>query len=96
MAFIALQGRQFLFYGGTPTRIAHSRRNLRQPPGSLPISEKIPAMVYSIPWFKYFRKGIIEEHANAFRKVVENHKLLLTDAPGNPATLGGWHFFAHR
>ena len=60
-------------YGhGKPTRIANSNRDLRQPPGSLPVTEACPRECYGIPWFKHFRKGIIEEHALAFRKVAEN------------------------
>ena len=57
-------------YGhGKPTRIAHSERDLRQPVGSLPVSERMVERVYSIPWFKHFRPQIIEEHARAFKKV---------------------------
>jgi dTDP-4-amino-4,6-dideoxygalactose transaminase len=83
-------------YGhGRPTRIAHSDRDLRQPRGSLPISEGIAALTYSIPWFKHYRREIIEEHAEAFRKVAENHEALLDDDPGNPDNMGGWHFFRH-
>ena len=60
-------------YGhGRPTRIANSDRDLRQPEGSLPESERMADRVYSIPWFKHFRPEIIEEHAAAFRKVAEN------------------------
>ncbi len=59
-------------YGhGKPTRIAHSDRDLRQPKGSLPISEGIPERCFWIPWFKHFRPELIEEHAAAFRKVAE-------------------------
>jgi len=84
-------------YGhGKPTRIAHSHRDVRQPKGSLPITEGIGARTYSIPWFKHYRPKIIEEHAAAFRKVAENYKELLEDDPGNPPHLGGWHFFQHR
>ena len=84
-------------YGhGKPTRIANTARDVRQPPGSLPVTESLPARVYSIPWFKHYRPAIIREHANAYRKVAENYKELLKDDPGNPKTLGGWHFFAHR
>jgi hypothetical protein len=58
-------------YGdGCPTRIA-SGRDVRQPHGSLPVSERIQEWVYSIPWFKHDRPEIIEEHAAAFRKVAE-------------------------
>lgn len=83
-------------YGhGKPTRIAHSDRDLRQPRGSLPVSEKIATLTYSIPWFKHYRRDIIEEHAEAFRKAAENYEALLEDDPGNPVDMGGWHFFRH-
>ncbi len=83
-------------YGhGKPTRIAHSARDVRQPPGSLPVSEKISSMFYSIPWFKHHCPKLIEEHAGAFRKVAEHHAELLPDDPGDPPDLGGWHFFSH-
>ena len=60
-------------YGhGKPTRIANSDRDLRQPRGSLPESERMVNRVYSIPWFKHFRPEIIKEHAEAFKKVAEN------------------------
>lgn len=60
-------------YGhGKPTRIANSNRDLRQGPGSLPVTERIPERCYAIPWFKKFDAGIIEEHALAFRKVAEH------------------------
>jgi dTDP-4-amino-4,6-dideoxygalactose transaminase len=84
-------------YGhGKPTRLAHSDRDLRQPKGSLPITEGIGARTYGIPWFKHHRPQIIEEYATAFRKVAENYEALLKDDPGNPENLGGWHFFTHR
>jgi len=84
-------------YGhGKPTRIANSDRDLRQPEGSLPVTETITKRTYSIPWFKHYRPEVIEEHANAFRKAAENYKELLADDPGDPEHLGGWHFFSHR
>ncbi len=65
-------------YGhGKPTRIANSNRNIKQPKGSLPISERIDTLVYGIPWFKQYRPNIIDEYANAFRKVIENYKELM-------------------
>ena len=83
-------------YGhGVPTRIAHADRDLRQPPGSLPMSEKIGTLTYRIPWFKRYCPETIEEHADAYRKVAENYGELLEDDPGNPPDLGGWHFFQH-
>ncbi len=65
-------------YGhGKPTRIANSDRDLRQPEGSLPVTEGSGERVYSIPWFKHYRPQIVEEHAAAFRKVAENADQLL-------------------
>jgi len=83
-------------YGhGVPTRIAHADRDLCQPPGSLPVSEKIGTLTYTIPWLKRYCPETIEEHADAYRKVAENYGELLEDDPGNPPDLGGWHFFQH-
>jgi len=83
-------------YGhGKPTRIAHAARDLRQPKGSLPVSERIDTLTYSIPWFKKYVPKVIEEHALAFKKVAENYKELLKDDPGNPPDIGGWSFY-HR
>ncbi len=79
-----------------PTRIAFSDRDIRQPEGSLPVSEKIMSRTYSVPWFKKFYPEVIEMYAGAFRKVAENYKALLPGDPGDGPTLGGWHFFAHR
>ncbi|MBN1342273.1 MAG: DegT/DnrJ/EryC1/StrS family aminotransferase [Phycisphaerae bacterium] len=68
-------------YGhGKPTRIANSDRDLRQPPGSLPVAEKIGKMCYSIPWFKQYDEEAIEQAAAAFRKVAENADQLLSEA----------------
>jgi len=65
-------------YGhGKPTRVANTDRDVRQPEGSLPVTEKMPREVYSIPWFKHYRPQIIEEHAAAFRKVAEHADELL-------------------
>ena len=78
-------------YGhGRPTRIAHSERDMRQPPGSLPISEGIGKRLYSVPWFKHLRPQIIDEHAAAFRKVAEHHSELLKDDPGDADDVGAW------
>lgn len=84
-------------YGdGKPTRIANSDRDLRQPAGSLPVCEGTGARVYGIPSFKHYEPKIIEEYANAFRKVAENYKELLAGDPGNSEHLGNWHFAKHK
>ncbi len=79
-----------------PTRNAFTDRDVRQPEGSLPVSEKIMSHTYSVPWFKKFVPQLIEEYAGAFRKVALNHEALLSGDPGDGPALGGWHFFAHR
>ncbi|HEV7213806.1 MAG TPA: DegT/DnrJ/EryC1/StrS family aminotransferase [Chloroflexota bacterium] len=83
-------------YGhGKPTRLANSDRDVRQPRGSLPVSERVGAHAFSIPWFKHHRPEVIEQYAAAFRKPAEQHPDLLPGDPGNPAQLGDWHFFTH-
>jgi len=64
---------------GKSTRIANFPENaaIRQPLGSLPVSENIHKYTFGIPWFKHYRPNIIEEHADAIKKVVENYKKLL-------------------
>ena len=59
-------------YGhGKPTRIANSDRDLRQPAGSLPVTESLPQRTLSVPWFKHHRPERIDEYAEGVRKVVE-------------------------
>ncbi|OGV39543.1 MAG: hypothetical protein A2X48_12970 [Lentisphaerae bacterium GWF2_49_21] len=43
----------------------------------LPVAEGIQSRVFSIPWFKHFRKDVIEQHVAAFRKTVESYKYLI-------------------
>ena len=84
-------------YGhGKPTRIAHSDRDLRQLPGSLPVTEAASARVIWIPWFKKFQPDLIEQYVDAYRKVSANHRELLAGDTGNPPEVGGWHFFKRR
>lgn len=78
-------------YGhGKPTRLAHTDRDVRQPPGSLPVSEGIGALTYAIPQFKRYRPDVIAEHATAYRKVAEHYAALLEGDPGNPPDVCGW------
>ena len=84
-------------YGhGKPTRIANSERDLRQPAGSLPVTEKMGTRNYASPWFKHHDAAIIDEYVAAFKKVCAGAKELLAGDKGNPPTVGGWHFFSHR
>ncbi|WP_409342626.1 DegT/DnrJ/EryC1/StrS family aminotransferase [Paenibacillus sp. MBLB4367] len=79
-------------YGhGKPTRIAHSARDVREEPGSLPVSEKVNTRVYGIPWFKHCRTEIIDQYVEAFRKVIGSYKELLAGDPGDPARTGNWN-----
>ncbi len=65
-------------YGdGRPTAIANADRDLRQPRGSLPVTESLPERCYGIPWFKHYRPQIIEEYALAYRKCAENADKLI-------------------
>jgi len=67
-------------YGhGKPTMIANTSRDVRQGAGSLPVTEDIPSRVFTIPWFKHDRPGIIDEYVAAFRKAAENHEDLLPE-----------------
>jgi len=78
-------------YGhGKPTAIANAKRDLRQPPGSLPVSESIGKRTISVPWFKKYQPRAIAQYAKAFKKVARYYKELLKDDPGDPASVGGW------
>ncbi len=78
-------------YGdGKPTRIANSKRDLRQKPGTLPVSEGIQERVFSIPWFKKYSQKAIAEYAAAFAKVARNYKELLEGDTGKSAAAGGY------
>ena len=48
-----------------------------------------------VPWFKHYRPEIIDQYADAFRKVVANYKELLDGDKGNVGVLGGWHRYNH-
>jgi len=65
-------------YGhGKPTRIANSDRDVRQPRGSLPVAEEIQDKVFGIPRPVRYRPELIQEYANAYRKVAEQAGKLL-------------------
>jgi perosamine synthetase len=64
---------------GAPTRNAHSGRDVRQSPGSLPVSESIGRHIFMVPWFKHYRPEVIAHHAEAYRKVAAHYRDLLDD-----------------
>jgi len=79
-------------YGhGKPTRIANTDRDLRQPKGSLPVTEQAGSRAYSIPWFKHYRPNYIKQQANAFKKVARYYKELLQDDAGKGVVEGAYH-----
>lgn len=58
-----------IFNQGQPTMIAFGQRDVRQGPGSLPVCERINEFTFGIPWFKHDHPEMIEQCANAYRKV---------------------------
>jgi perosamine synthetase len=71
-------------YGhGRPTRLAHAPCDVRETVGSLPVTEGINRLIYTIPWFKHHRPAIIAEYADAFRKVAASYQELLADDSGD-------------
>jgi dTDP-4-amino-4,6-dideoxygalactose transaminase len=77
-------------YGhGKPTVVAYSDQETMQVP-SLPISETIHERCMRIPNFKKYKPEIIEEYADAFKKVSMGYKSLLNSDPGNPPNVGRW------
>ena len=61
-----------VFHQGKPTVIAFGQRDVRQGPGTLPVSESIKEICFGIPWFKHDRPDAIKQFATAYRKVAEN------------------------
>jgi perosamine synthetase len=66
-----------VLWEGKPTMIAHTERDVRQGPGTLPVAEAASEHTVRIPWFKKYYPEVIEEHAAAFRKVAEHAEELL-------------------
>jgi len=65
---------------GKPTMIAFTERDVRQGPGTLPVSENIHLYTFRPPWFFKYNEEIIREYADAFRKVALNaDKILAAD-----------------
>ena len=65
-------------YGdGQPTQESQATRDLSRSPGSLPVSERAGKLCFGIPWFKHDRPEIIEQYADACRKVVSQADKLI-------------------
>jgi len=69
-----------IYNDGKPTRIACADRDVRQPEGSLPVSEKFLTRAFGVPYFKHDRPELIEQYAAAFKKVALNADKLLETA----------------
>ena len=83
-------------YGhGRPTRIAFLDESalIEQYVETLPVAEGITKCVFEVPWFKHYEPDTIEEHAGAYKKVVENYQLLLPGDTGKDAETGGYSSF---
>lgn len=82
-----------VFNEAMPARIANhknpSQVELRQ---SLPVAESILSHVFEVPWFKHFRKDIIDQHINAYKKVIDNSEHLLAGDTGD-VEYGGYSSF---
>ncbi|MBT3380905.1 MAG: DegT/DnrJ/EryC1/StrS family aminotransferase [Lentisphaerae bacterium] len=61
-----------LFGTGKPTMVSFTDRDVRQGPGTLPVSENSGQTIVGVPWFKHDRPEIIEQYAAAYRKVAEH------------------------
>ena len=65
-----------LFRMGSPTMVSFGQRDVRQGPGTLPVTERIDDIAFGIPWFKKDDATWITRFADIFRKVAENaHEL---------------------
>ena len=62
------------FGDGKPTRVAFTDRDVREGPGSLPVSEALGERALGIPWFKHDWPEEIEKYAAAWRKVAEHFR----------------------
>ena len=66
-----------VYNDGKPTRIAFADRDVRQGPGSLPVSEGLAGRCIVVPYFKHDWPESIERYAMAFKKVaLQADKLL--------------------
>lgn len=80
-----------IYKSGKPTNIANlpDGIDVRVTDADLPVSAAIHGRAFSLPWFKHFKPEIIDQYANAFKKVIENYQELL---PGDIDTIqtGSW------
>ncbi len=83
-------------YGhGRPTRIAFldESAKIEQYVETLPVAEDITHRVFEVPWFKHYEPETIEQHAGAYKKVIENYQALLPGDTDKDAEAGGYSSF---
>jgi dTDP-4-amino-4,6-dideoxygalactose transaminase len=61
-----------VFRMGQPTALAFGQRDVRQGPGSLPVTESMAERMLYVPWFKHDWPDLIEPIAAGIRKVAEH------------------------
>jgi len=87
-------------YGhGRPTRIAFLDKaaTIVRYVETLPAAEGITKRVFEVPWFKHYEAEIIEKHAGAYKKVIENYQSLLPGDVDKDVETGGYSsFFSSR
>ncbi len=62
------------FHLGNKSVLSSADSNLQQGKGTLPVSEKIHDISFSIPWFKKYKIEIIDQYVKAFKKVCEYYQ----------------------
>ena len=83
-------------YGhGRPTRIAFldESAKIEQYVETLPVAEGVTRRVFEVPWFKHYQPEIIEQHAGAYKKVIEDYQALLPGDTDKDAETGGYSSF---
>jgi perosamine synthetase len=83
-------------YGhGRPTRIAFldETAKIEQYVEMLPVAEGITRRVFEVPWFKHYEPDAIEQHAGAYKKVVDNYQPLLPGDTDKDVETGGYSSF---
>lgn len=83
-------------YGhGKPTRIAFldEAATIEQYVETLPVAEGITKRVFEVPWFKHYEPEVIQTHAGAYKKVIENYHALLPGDIDKDAETGGYSSF---
>ena len=91
--------KQDVYGHGRPTRIAFldESAKIEQYVQTLPVAESIVRRVFEVPWFKHYEPKVIEEHAAAYKKVVQNYRALLPGDTDKDADAGGYSsFFSSR